>query len=106
MWGFIFIHFVDSGESGASGSGVKLPFKSYYFNCGESAWESKLEEDKNDDDIIVDEKEENKENVEQDTTDISKNQEMVRQRICHHFMSLGSGTCYSYLNFSINDCRW
>ncbi|XP_071342196.1 tudor domain-containing protein 5 isoform X2 [Trachinotus anak] len=64
----------DSKESGSFGNGVKLPFKSYYFSCGESPWEGKMGADN--DDITADD-----ENEEMETSNNSKNQEMVVEEV-------------------------
>ena len=74
---YIFLYFVDSRETVSFGDRVKKPFMSYYFSCGESSWEGKLEgddDDDNDDIVSV-----VGQNEELETRGNSKTQEMVSQ---------------------------
>lgn len=56
---------------------VQLPFTGYYFRCGQSSWEGKLESDN--DDITADDKDE-----ELETSYNSKIQQKVREHLFHH----------------------
>ncbi|XP_053178974.1 tudor domain-containing protein 5 [Scomber japonicus] len=67
----------DSRETVSFGDRVKKPFMSYYFSCGESSWEGKLEgddDDDNDDIVSV-----VGQNEELETRGNSKTQEMMSE---------------------------
>lgn len=73
-----YVFLVDSKEPGSVCNGVEQPFTSYYFSCGESPWEGKLEGEY--DNIEADDG-----SVELETSNSSnsKTQEMVRQLYFH-----------------------
>ena len=89
------IYFVGSEETENFDNGVKQPFRSYYFSCGDSPWEGDAEKREGDSDNIT----ADGDAEELETINNSKTPQMVTK---HSFLHIISYDTY----FSILTCTW